>query len=850
MKSAPLPRIRFAGVLGVCLSLVLYLPTPMAVAYDSPRLWEAAAPAAEATREGLIPLIVEPQWEKSQPRFDVASLPDHIAAALAASLRFRFVQLNPEAIAQDALAVGDTLYLGLFEDARYWAVIDRVTTDSNGVKTIRGRIQDTEYATILLSIHAGQVLARIELPALRQEYVIFDLGAGLGPVVQEIDPDQKDEIEPGPALVPPVDDPQGGLVPKTISQAGVAADTQVVVDVMIVYTPAARQWADINATSINLVINQAIAKGQLALDNSLSGVTLNLVYVAEVNYAESGVANTDLYRLSFHAGYDPWGYEGEPRYMEEIHGWRDAYGADLVALFARVEDVGGLGWLLNTAQGWPELGFQLIRVQQAHTGYTHVHEMGHNMGAHHHKAQLVSSGPGLYSFSAGWRWTGNDGGRYCSVMTYESGQYFSDGLTHVRVPYFSNPSLSYAGAATGDPVDGDNARTIVSTKGAIAGYRPTVATYPDLVVTAISLSPPTPTAGGAFTASVTVKNQGTASADGGLLDVWSNLTMVPSCGAAGTQRQTVGTLAAGESATLVFADLAAEAVGTKTFRAFVDSACMTDESDEGNNQSSASYTVDEIPPVSGAVMVGVWRPSTGRFYLDSDGSLTWTPGVDAITDSFGIPGDIPVAGDWNGDGKDQIAVWRPSTGRFYLDIDGSRTWTPGVDAITASFGVPTDVPVAGDWNGDGTDDIGMWRPSTGRFYLDSDGSRTWTPGVDAITASFGVPTDRPVAEDWNGDGIDDVGVWRPSTARFYLDVDGSSTWTPGVDAITDAFGIPTDRPVAGDWNDDGTADIGVWRPSTGRFYLDSDGSLTWNPGADVITASFGLATDLPVAGRW
>ncbi len=252
----------------------------------------------------------------------------------------------------------------------------------------------------------------------------------------------------------------------------------------------------------------------------------------------------------------------------------------------------------------------------------------------------------------------------------------------------------------------------------------------------------------------------------------------------------------------------------------------------------------------GPHLIGVWRPSTGRFYLDMDGSQTWTPRVDAITDSFGVRSDLPVAGDWNGDGFDEIGVWRPGTGRFYLDIDGTFTWRTGIDLVTDPFGARDDRPVAGDWNGDGTDEIGMWRPSTGCFYLDMDGNGTWTRSADKITAPFGAPNDYPVVGDWNGDGVDDVGVWRPSTGRFYLDVDGSFTWTRGVDVITDAFGIPGDIPVAGDWNDDGKDDIGVWRPSSGRFYLDSDGSFTWTPRVDAITASFGLPTDLPVVGRW
>ncbi len=296
----------------------------------------------------------------------------------------------------------------------------------------------------------------------------------------------------------------------------------------------------------------------------------------------------------------------------------------------------------------------------------------------------------------------------------------------------------------------------------------------------------------------------------------------------------------------VFDDL----VETVTLRRLVTAGYHSARISFLDSQGLWGDTTGKKPTIVEFDQIGVWRPSTGRFYLDMDASRTWTAGIDAITASFGIPTDRPVTGDWNGDGFDEVGVWRPSTGRFYLDVDGSRTWTLGVDVITASFGVPTDRPVAGDWNGDGIDEIGVWRPSTGKFYLDVDGSLTWTVGVDVITASFGIPTDRPVAGDWNGDGVDEIGTWRPSTGRFYLDMDGSRTWTVGVDVITASFGVSTDHPVAGDWNSDDFDEIGVWRPSTGRFYLDMDGSMTWTVGVDAITASFGVATDLPVAGHW
>jgi hypothetical protein len=66
---------------------------------------------------------------------------------------------------------------------------------------------------------------------------------------------------------------------------------------------------------------------------------------------------------------------------------------------------------------------------------------------------------------------------------------------------------------------------------------------------------------------------------------------------------------------------------------------------------------------------------------------------------------------------------------------------------TAAYGLATDVPVIGDWNGNGVDDIGIWRSSERRFYLDANGSRSWDAG-DVTTAAYGLATDRPVAGKW------------------------------------------------------------------------------------------------------
>ena len=84
--------------------------------------------------------------------------------------------------------------------------------------------------------------------------------------------------------------------------------------------------------------------------------------------------------------------------------------------------------------------------------------------------------------------------------------------------------------------------------------------------------------------------------------------------------------------------------------------------------------------------------------------------------------------------------------------------------MTADFGFSTDLPVIGDWNGDGCDEISVWTPSEQRFFLDTNGNYAWDAGTD-LTASFGYSTDLlPIAGDWNNDGFDDIGVSSPRHA--------------------------------------------------------------------------------------
>lgn len=373
----------------------------------------------------------------------------------------RVVTIAEEVKTGEGLVPGDQLVFDLFDEGSLAAEIDRLGRNVNGTVSVRGRIAGYPLATILVSTTEGRTLASIDIPELGESYAISGGSDGTH-ILTDLDATQMDFLEDSPPLIaagagltelvwPPSEETEplkGPLDPATI-------------DILVVYTPAARTWANNSGGGIANVISQAMEKGQLALDNSNTTLTVRLAHSAEISYTESGDSGTDLDRLT----------SSVDGYMDTVGTLRTQYKADLVCLFASVSDTGGIAWLLGRSGGDPSTGFSLVRVQQAASGYTQIHEMGHNMACGHHKQQTTQPGPGLFDYSAGWRWTGTDGGRYCSVMTYASGSYFADGLNHTTVGYFSNPAISYKGLPTGHSDDGDNARTIREVKHAVAAYR-------------------------------------------------------------------------------------------------------------------------------------------------------------------------------------------------------------------------------------------------------------------------------------------------------------------------------------------------------------------------------------------
>jgi len=238
------------------------------------------------------------------------------------------------------------------------------------------------------------------------------------------------------------------------------------IDLLIIYTAEAKQWASTRGG-----IDTLIARGMRLLNkthkDSQTGVTFHLLKAHQTDYIETGNSLIDLRRLTF--GYD-LAFDGAygADYMAYERALRDSLGADLVVLVPARASAAGLAWQLSTEAGRPVYGTSIVAVHYIDKS-SFPHEIGHNMGAHHHYAQLSSPGPGLYPYSSGYSLTGSDGKGYVTVMSYTSG--YPDGFRGTRIEIFSNPNILHLSEPVGHPELADNARTIRRTKHTVASYR-------------------------------------------------------------------------------------------------------------------------------------------------------------------------------------------------------------------------------------------------------------------------------------------------------------------------------------------------------------------------------------------
>lgn len=221
-----------------------------------------------------------------------------------------------------------------------------------------------------------------------------------------------------------------------------------------------------------------------------------------------------------------------------------------------------------------------------------------------------------------------------------------------------------------------------------------------------------------------------------------------------------------------------------------------------------------------------WDQDTGGWSVqNADGSV--------MTTEWGQAGDVPLLGDVDGDGFDDYVVWRPSNGKWY---GMSNT---GEVVLDYRWGTQGDIPLLGDVDGDGYDDMVVWRPSNGRWYARS--SKTFKTVLNRPHGG-GWLNDVPLLGDLDGDGRDDIIIWRPRTGkndigRFYAkNLEGQSIFNRSWGA-----GRLGDIPLIGDIDGNGADEVVIFRPSTGRWYPKSiDGSRPVN------SIRHGAAGDVPM----
>lgn len=163
-------------------------------------------------------------------------------------------------------------------------------------------------------------------------------------------------------------------------------------------------------------------------------------------------------------------------------------------------------------------------------------------------------------------------------------------------------------------------------------------------------------------------------------------------------------------------------------------------------------------------------------------------------------------------------VYSPTTAEWQLTEEAAMN--------TANFRQLGDILVTGDYDGDGISDFAVYRPSNGTWFIqESKGG--------LVSTRFGTAGDLPVPADYDADGSTDIAVWRPSTGMWYVQQS-----IAGFRA--QQWGTAGDTPLTGDYDGDGKADMAVWRPSTGMW------AVLPSTAAIPVYQQFGISGDRPM----
>jgi hypothetical protein len=403
------------------------------------------------------------------------SHPEHERAVI----RGRYASGRIEALVRgDGLprvGAGQRIGLNLFDDVSFMATVTHVTQQSPVSHTWSGVIDGVEHGYVVLTLSDSALAGYVLVPGAVYRIGYAENGRQ---VVEQIDPSVF------PAESRPFVPALGGAGEARIPDA--AADAASRIDVMVVYTAAARSAAG-GKGAIEAEVNVAIASANQAYAKNGLAQRVRLVFTGEVSIAESGNFSTDLITLQGNS---------------TVAALRQMKGADLVSLFtsngANPSSCGIAYLMTSNATSFAPFGYSVVDRLCASSNLSFAHEMGHNMGAHH-DPYVAGSDDTLFPYGHGYV---NLAGRVRTIMAYND-QCAASGFNCTRIPFFSTPNVTVSGGAIGDASMSDNARTLGQTASTVASLVQAVTLSLQAGVTPMTLA-----AGQTLSASIGISNPG------------------------------------------------------------------------------------------------------------------------------------------------------------------------------------------------------------------------------------------------------------------------------------------------------------------------------------------------------
>ena len=392
--------------------------------------------------------IAQAQEGGAPELFSDAGVADAALDSATPVVRSRLVNVNfglllaPGGQALDA-SVNPEVTLNLFPDATFTGVVERVEPNSSGNRSWIGRLKEKEGYFYLVA--SGDAF----IAHVASKEGIYEVSLAGENLYRVIEIDQSQLKEDAPGLV----DHEDPVV--MAPNLDVAADAASSIDVMIIYTDDARVGEG-GLGPMRARIDLAMAETKAAYINAGVLTRLRLVHTEEISYAETGHLDVDLNRLA----------NPSDGILDKVHTLRNMYGADMVAL---IVNNGGNGCgLAKDILATAATAFQVTVRPLCMTGnYTFGHEFGHLQGARHDLYADSASSP--YAYGHGYVDLTN---RWRTVMAYNDECAATPPNTYCpRLQYFSNPSVSYGGAPTGETGSSENAKVLNTTALTVANFR-------------------------------------------------------------------------------------------------------------------------------------------------------------------------------------------------------------------------------------------------------------------------------------------------------------------------------------------------------------------------------------------